>query len=52
MIQNTQNMYKTIIYENSVKLEEGLNFMKSEGYVPQFVNLAVSGQILVVYSKE
>lgn len=45
-------MYKTVVYENSIKLEEGLNLMKEEGYNPQFVNLGYNGQILIVYFKE
>ena len=45
-------MYKTVIYENSIELEKGLNNMNIEGYIPDFVNLGYNGQILVVYFKE
>lgn len=43
--------YKVVIYTDSVKLEEGLNYMDSEGY--NFVTLTrgVSGYITVIYEK-
>lgn len=43
--------YKVVTYTNSVELEEGLNYMTSEGYTYVDFSRSSNGYCTVIYSK-
>lgn len=44
--------YKVVVYTDATKLEEGLNFMSTEGYTLVTLTRGVRGYITVVYEKQ